>query len=96
MLKSQLDDERMVGAICAAPTILDMHGLSEGKTITCHPVCQEAVKKSRLSRDRVVMDGLLITGQGPGTALEFALKLVERLCGREKLEEVNKGVLARI
>ncbi len=96
LLKRQLDEERMIGAICAAPTVLDKHGLSEGKTITCHPVCQEAVKNSRLSQDRVVTDGLLITSKGPGTALEFALKLVERLCGREKMEEVNKGVLAKI
>ncbi len=96
MLKRQLDEERLVGAICAAPTVLDRHGLSKDKTITCHPVCQEAVKNSRLSQNRVVTDGLLITSQGPGTALEFALRLVERLAGTEKMNEVNKGVLAKL
>ncbi len=96
MLKNQLDEGRMVGAICAAPTVLDRHGLSEGKQITCHPVCRQAVKHSSLSDDRVVADGLLVTSQAPGTALEFALKLVERLEGTEKMNEVNKGVLAKI
>ncbi len=96
MLKKQLDENRLVGAICAAPTVLDRHGLSKDKTITCHPVCQEAVKNSKLSQQRVVTDGLLITSQGPGTALEFALRLVERLAGTEKMHEVNKGVLAKL
>ena len=96
MLKKQLDDKRLVGAICAAPTVLDRHGLSKDKTITCHPICQEAVKNSRLSQDRVVSDGLIITSQGPGTAIEFALRLVETLVGTEKMHEVNKGVLAKL
>ncbi len=96
MLKRQLQSQGLVGAICAAPTVLDRHGLSKGKVIACHPVCQSAVKQSRLSGDRVVQDGQIITSQGPGTALEFALRLVERLHGTEKMEEVNQGVLARI
>ncbi len=97
MLKRQLEEGRAIGAICAAPaTVLDRHGLTEGKNITCHPVCQQAVKKASLSQDRVVRDGLLVTSQAPGTALEFALHLVEMLLGREKMLEVNKGVMARI
>ena len=46
--------------------------------------------------DRVVVDGRLITSQGPGTAMEFALALVEFLAGKEKMLEVNQGVLARL
>ena len=95
MLKRQIEDKRLVGAICAAPTVLDRHGLSRGKVIACHPVCWDAVKQSTLSQDRVVQDGQIITSQGPGTALEFALRLVERLAGRSMMEEVNRGVLAR-
>jgi len=44
----------------------------------------------------VVVDGKLITSQGPGTAMEFAMKLVEILIGKEKVEEVNNEVLARL
>ncbi len=96
MLKKQLESGRLIGAICAAPTVLDRHGLSKGKIIACHPVCRNAVKQSTLSEDRVARDGQLITSQGPGTALEFALALVEKLEGRQRMEEVNKGVLARL
>ncbi len=96
MLQEQLASGRPVGAICAAPTVLDRHGLAPGKTITCHPTCRDAIQGARLSEDRVVRDGLLVTSQGPGTAIEFALKLVELLMGRDKMLEVNTGVLARI
>ena len=44
----------------------------------------------------MVVDGKLITSQGPGTAMEFAMKLVEILIGKEKVEEVNNEVLARL
>ena len=96
MLKEQLQAGRYIGAICAAPAILDRLGISSGKTITCHPACQPSVKNSPLSQERVVQDGQFITSQCAGTAVEFGLKLVEFLAGKEKMEEVNKGVLARI
>ena len=44
----------------------------------------------------MVRDGLLVTSQGPGTAIEFALKLVELLMEKDKMLDVNTGVLARI
>ncbi|RUM90200.1 MAG: DJ-1 family protein [Thermodesulfatator sp.] len=96
MLENQLDNGRLVGAICAAPTVLDRHGLSKGKVICCHPVCRDAVRQSTLSEERVIEDGQIITSQGPGTALEFAFRLLERLEGKDKAEEVNKGVLAKL
>ena len=96
LLRKQLESQRAVGAICAAPTVLDRHGLALGKTVTCHPTCRKAMQNARLSEDRVVRDGLLMTSQGPGTAVEFALRLVELLGGKDKMIEVNIGVLARI
>ncbi len=96
LLRKQLQENRLVGAICAAPTVLDRHGLSRGKTIVCHPVCRDAVRQSNLSEERVVQDGQIVTSQGPGTALEFAFKLVESLAGRDKMLEVNQGVLASL
>jgi putative intracellular protease/amidase len=44
----------------------------------------------------VVVDGPIITSQAAGTAMEFAFKLVEILCGPGKIVEVNRGVLARL
>ena len=45
--------------------------------------------------ERVVVDGHVITSKSPGTAMEFSLKLVEILVGRERMDMVNKGVLAK-
>ena len=96
LLTRQIESGKMVGAICAAPTVLERHNLVAGKTITCHPVCRDAIRKARLSDDRVVRDGVVITSQGPGTAIEFALRIVEELLGPGKVEGLNKGLIARI
>lgn len=87
---------RFVTAICAAPMVLSAAGLTKDKTITSHPSIRAELKAAAISEERVVIDGNIITSQGPGTAMEFAFKLVEALYGVEKVEEVNKGVLARI
>lgn len=88
---------RKVAAICAAPTVLSAAGVTAGKSITGHPSVKEALRLGGevLSDDRVVEDGNVITSQGPGTAMEFAFRLVETLFGKSKAEEINKGVLAR-
>ncbi len=96
ILKKQLEKGRGIGAICAAPTVLEKSGLATGKKLTCHPICQKEIRKALLKKDRVVQDGVIITSQAPGTAMEFAFRLVEFLEGPEKVEEVNKGVLAKL
>lgn len=85
---------KFITAICAAPKVLSAIGLTEDRTVTSHPSVRSEVK-GRIADERVVVDGNMITSQGPGTAMEFAFKLVEALFGPEKAEEVNRGVLAR-
>jgi 4-methyl-5(b-hydroxyethyl)-thiazole monophosphate biosynthesis len=91
-------NNRRVAAICAAPTILSAFGVLEGRTATGHPSVQKelAATAGRVSGDRVVVDGTIVTSQAAGTAMEFSFKLVEILCGPEKVAEVNQGVLARL
>ena len=88
---------RYLTAICAAPTVLSAYGVLKGRTATSHPSVRAEVAQAsaRISDDRVVVDGPVITSQSAGTAMEFAFKLVEILCGPEKAAEVNRGVLAR-
>lgn len=83
-------------AICAAPLVLSAVGLLDGKNITSHPSVQTDLLEVKYSEDRVVVDGRIVTSRAPGTAMEFAMKLVEILEGRSKMEEVNRGVLARL
>lgn len=79
---------KLLAAICAAPMVLDAHGLLEGKTFTCHPSVADKIQSGTRVSDPVVEDGNLVTSQGPGTAIAFALKLVERLVGESAAKEV--------
>jgi len=84
---------KLIAAICAAPSILAKAGVLEGKKATIYPGMERELPYPR--GDRVVVDGNVITSQGPGTAIEFALAIVEKLKGRGKALEVKEQVLAR-
>jgi 4-methyl-5(b-hydroxyethyl)-thiazole monophosphate biosynthesis len=89
MLKEQAATGREYAAICASPAvILEHHGLLKDKKATCHGAFTKDLKNREAAEDRVVVDENCITSRGPGTALEFALALVEQLYGRKKREEV--------
>jgi 4-methyl-5(b-hydroxyethyl)-thiazole monophosphate biosynthesis len=90
MLKKQKQAGRLYAAICASPAVVfQPHGLLAGKKATCHPGRINSLENKEAVDFRVVVDGNCITSRGPGTAMEFALKLVELLLGREKMEEVE-------
>jgi protein deglycase len=89
ILKRQREKEGLYGAICASPAVvLEHHGLLEGHQATCHPDFVEKLSTADRVDSRVVIDGNCMTSRGPGTAVEFALALVERLCGKDKREAV--------
>lgn len=96
MLKAQYKAGRLFAAICASPAVaLQPHGLLEGRQATCYPsLAEKLVGSSKASLEcRVVTDKNCITGQGPGTAMEFAIKLVELLFGPAKAKEVAGPML---
>jgi 4-methyl-5(b-hydroxyethyl)-thiazole monophosphate biosynthesis len=90
LLRSQAQQGRFYAAICAAPAVvLGSKGLLADKTATSHPrFYQSLIAKEVDTESRVVVDGNCITSQGPGTAIDFALELVEQICGIVKREEV--------
>lgn len=87
-----------LAAICAAPTVLSGYGILKDRSATSHPTVRTEVAAGakEVSNQRVIVDGPIITSQTAGTAMEFAFKLVEILCGTNKATEVNLGVLARL
>jgi 4-methyl-5(b-hydroxyethyl)-thiazole monophosphate biosynthesis len=86
---------KVVAAICAAPSVLIKAGVLQGRRATVHPSGKKEVQAcAKFSEDRVVVDRNLITSRTPGTALEFALKLVEVLAGKEKMLQVKKETMA--
>jgi 4-methyl-5(b-hydroxyethyl)-thiazole monophosphate biosynthesis len=94
MVREQFTAGRVVGAICAAPvTVLAEHELLDGRRATCFPSLAEWLPSGSHSTERVVVDGNLVTSQGPGTALEFAVALVSILCGTERRTEVAAQLL---
>ena len=96
LLKRMLKQDKLIAAICAAPILLKKANILKNQLITCHPSVQSEFKTENYLFERVVVDGNLITSQSPGTAMEFALKLVEILFGSNRLKIINDGILARI
>lgn len=93
MLKEQAESGRLYAAICASPTVvLKPHGLLKDKKATCYPSLLSEIENPQQAK--VVVDGNCITSQGPATALEFALKLVELLFDEQKSREVANAMLA--
>jgi protein deglycase len=88
---------KLVAAICAAPAaVLAPLGILDGKKATCYPSCEADFSSKILhSKERVVTDGNIITSQGPGTALEFALVIAARLAGQEMADTVRGKMLVK-
>lgn len=88
-LRRQKSEGRLYGAICASPGVaLAPHGLLDDVTATGHPGFQDTLPHQDRVTERVVRDGPCLTSQGPGTALEYALALVDALYGTEKRDAV--------
>ena len=83
--------DKLVCAICAAPLILAKMGLLEGKRATIYPGMEKELDMPR--SDKVVVDGNFITSQGPGTAIEFSLKIVEKLVGQQQASLIRKQLV---
>jgi protein deglycase len=90
LLKKQAGVGGFFAAICASPAVvLQAHGLLKNRRATSHPGFADQLEPNDSIESRVVVDGNCITSRGPGTALEFALALVEILYGEEKAKEVG-------
>ncbi|MFT0803366.1 DJ-1 family glyoxalase III [Bacillus swezeyi] len=93
-LKEAAAAGKYVAAICAATMTLGKTGLVSGKKATCYPgVEKELTGADVITNEPVVTDGKIITSRGPATTIPFALKLAELLSGKEKSDEVAKGML---
>lgn len=85
--------DHYVSAICAAPSVLATAGLLDGKRATSFPGSLDTFPKVSRQPQAVVEDGKLLTSRGPGTAMDFALTLVERLTNKAKRDEVEAGLV---
>ena len=75
-------EQRITAAICAAPLVLQAAGILRGVAVTAFPAVRDQLVGADVrTSPAVVKDGSVITSQGAGTAMEFALALVSELCG---------------
>lgn len=107
ILKKCFSAKKIVAAICAAPVVvLARTGILCGKKYTCYPGMNEEMEKyggeknltdgcSLVENVPFVLDDNLITGRGAGTAEQFAIALIEKLCGKETAQKVHDATLQR-
>ncbi|XP_053988160.1 protein dj-1beta-like [Hylaeus anthracinus] len=94
LLQQQEKEDRVIAAICAAPTALKAHGIAKGKQLTSYPSMKDQLTDEyKYLEDKVVTDGNLITSRGPATAFAFGLAIVEKLLDKDTANNVAKGML---
>ena len=92
---------RVLATICAATLILAENKLpaTPGTHVTSHPSVADAIKAAghhAYSEERVCVDGNVITSRAPGTTFEFALAIVERLCGVDEKDKIMPPMMCRL
>lgn len=80
-IRAYAEKDKLVGAICAAPLALQKAGILAGRRVTCHPGVRDELTVPQWVDERVVVDGRLVTSQGPGTAFEFAMAVITLVDG---------------
>ena len=86
---------KYTAAICAAPKVLAAAGLLDGHRATSYPGVLDALQlpDTEVSQAPVEVDDRIITSRGPGTAMDFALTLIEQLAGKAKRDEVEAALV---
>jgi 4-methyl-5(b-hydroxyethyl)-thiazole monophosphate biosynthesis len=87
------DGGKLIGAICAAPSIFGHMGLLEGKKACIYPGMEAELKGADVVYDKVAKAGNIITSRGMGTAIEFGLEIVAALIGRETADKLGKTIV---
>ena len=96
IMKDHYSEGGTVAAICAAPSVvLSLLPDIEGKKMTCYDGFEEALaaKGAEYIKEGVVTDGNIITGRGPGWAVEFGLAILAHVKGQETADKVKAGLM---
>lgn len=93
-IRSAVERDAYISAICAAPSILGDMGLLVGKKAVCYPGFEDRLTGAVIPDCKVVLDGKILTAKGMGAATEMGLKIVEIFCGAEKSRDLCHAVIA--
>lgn len=95
LLKDFAAKGKYIAAICAAPSVLGKLGLLQDREATCYPGFEKHLKGAQVKDIPVIQHGNFITSMGPGTALDFAMKLVELLVNNKTAQSLKDGMIVR-
>lgn len=94
-LKAAASQGKLIGAICAAPSVLGGLGLLRGRKATCYPGFEEKLLEAEATGESVVEDGNFITAIGAGADFLFGLALLARITDGENAEKVKRQIILR-
>lgn len=92
-LKEYNERGGLIAAICAGPMVLGKAGILGGRRATIYDGMEAELLNAEYTGEDVTVCENIVTGRGPGLAMDFALKLIEIVKGRETMEEVKAGLL---
>ena len=92
LIKAYNEAGKIVAAICAAPSVLGLNGLLNGKKATCFPGFEDKLTGAEVCSDGAVTDGNIVTGKSMGSAVSFGLAVTEALLGKDAAERIEKSI----
>lgn len=87
-----VENNLLISAICAAPSILGHKGILNGKNAVCFPGFEDELKGAVLSDKFICEDGNIMTAKGMGSAVEFGTRIAARLVGNDKAKSVHDSL----
>ncbi len=93
VLKKKASDKELIAAICAAPMVLGGLGILEGKQAVCYPGFEKHLKGADVKSSLSLKSDNIITGRGPGAALNFALEIVKEIKGKTTADSLAEGMI---
>jgi 4-methyl-5(b-hydroxyethyl)-thiazole monophosphate biosynthesis len=91
MITDMNERGKLVAAICGSPSILAKLGILDNKRATIYPGMERELPKPRTGK--VIVDGNIITSQGPGTAVDFALEIITKLQSKFKADDMREQLV---
>lgn len=87
-----VENQKLICAICAAPSILGHKGILKGKKAVCFPGFEEELYEAKITESFVETDGNIITAKGMGSAVDFGLAIVQKIKGKAFADSIKKSL----
>ena len=92
LILKAVEQDKIMAAVCAAPSVYGQMGLLKGRKATCYPGFEDKLLGAEYQAEQVVVDGKFVTSQGMGTCIPLGLKLVELLSSEETAVQVKNSI----